>query len=158
MEIWKDITGYEGIYQVSNLGNIRNNKSKKILKDRFRKDYKCVVLYKNKIGKCFSVHRIVAIEFLENLNNHEFVNHINKNKNDNRICNLEWVNIRENISHLYNKNFPTGVSIKKNSNRYVAQIYINGKKHHLGYFSNPNDASEAYKKRLKLENLTNKYS
>jgi hypothetical protein len=157
MEIWKDINGYFGLYQISNNGNIRNCKNFKILKNRLRKGYNSVVLYKDKIPNVFSIHRLVAIHFL-GFESDKFVNHIDRDKLNNKVNNLEWVNVRENITHSYSKELPTGVSIKKGTNRFVSQIYYNGKKHHIGYFDNPIDASNAYKQKLIELNLTNKYS
>lgn len=158
MEIWKDITGYEGLYQVSNLGNVRNTNGK-ILKDRFRKEYKSVVLYKNKIGKPYSNHRLVAYEFILNVNNKPCVNHINGNKIDNVVSNLEWVNSRENSSHRYiNKTLPTGVSKVKKCQKYTAQIIVNKKKIYLGNFDLPSEASKAYNNAIIFYNLENKYS
>jgi len=158
MEIWKDITGYEGLYQVSNLGNVKNANAK-ILKHRFRREYKSVVLYKNKIGKPYSIHRLVAREFIINESNKPCVNHINGNRVDNTVSNLEWVNSRENSSHRYiNKTLPTGVSKVKKCKKYTAQIVVNKKKIYLGNFDLPSEASKAYNDAIKFYNLENKYS
>ena len=78
-EIWKDIKGYEGIYQVSNLGNIKN-----VIKDKIRKPcinpngYKMVNLYKNGVSKNLLVNRLVAEAFIPNPNNYPVVKHINR--------------------------------------------------------------------------------
>ena len=94
-EVWKDIVGYEGRYQVSNLGNVRsivfikNGKIHDLQLLRGR-DYLLVRLYKNRHGKMCRVHRLVAEAFIDNPNNYPVVNHKNWNKHDNRAENLEW--------------------------------------------------------------------
>lgn len=102
MEIWKDIKGYEGLYQVSNLGNIRDskrNKPRKVSKNC--RGYGWVHLTKDKASKPFSAHRLVAIHFIPNPDNLPQVNHRNLNKMDNRVENLEWCDNSYNTSHSY---------------------------------------------------------
>ena len=111
MEIWKDITGFENLYQVSNLGNVRrikyfdnsNKATKKVpflLKKRIDKDgyYKVTLINKN-IRKNVFCHRLVAIEFIDNPLNKKQVNHKDGIKNNNDINNLEWVSQSENRIH-----------------------------------------------------------
>ena len=108
-EIWKDIKGYEGLYQVSNLGKVKRlrfiNKHTNIEKEtiksqKIRKDgYLEVVLYKDGKGKCIQVHRIVATAFIPNIENKPQVNHIDGNKKNNIVKNLEWVTRSENMRH-----------------------------------------------------------
>ena len=105
-EIWRDIEGYEGIYQVSNLGIVRSfNKSKKgkILKQQKEvKGYLTVRLYKSPTDwKHFKVHRLVALSFIPNLENKPQINHINCVKTDNRMENLEWCTNGENQKHAF---------------------------------------------------------
>ena len=95
-EIWKDIVGYEGLYQVSNLGRVKSlnykcTKSEKILKTHPQRwGYLLVKLsYKDK-AKDFQVHRLVASAFLDNPNNLPQVNHKDKNPSNNKVDNLEW--------------------------------------------------------------------
>lgn len=101
-EEWRDIIGYEGLYQVSNLGRVKN-KHDKILKQQIRKGYCEVGLYKNnsKQPKLYKVHRLVAESFILNPNNLPCVNHKDENKKNNKIFNLEWCN------HNYNDNYGT---------------------------------------------------
>lgn len=89
-EVWKDIKGYEELYQVSNLGNVRSLITNKILRPNTYGEYNSVALFKNKNKSFIRVHRLVAEAFIENPQNLECVNHINENKKDNRESNLEW--------------------------------------------------------------------
>lgn len=122
-EVWKDIEGYEGLYQVSTCGNIKslakprkngNGRSyiqkEKLLKQTFTSTgYKKVELYKDGKRKGFKVHRLVAIAFIPNPDNKPEVNHIDGNKINNNIDNLEWVTSSENSIHAYE----TGLSPNK---------------------------------------------
>lgn len=97
-EIWKDIPGYEGLYQVSNLGNVKslyNNRLLKLCWRNTKKEYKAVYLSK-KTKKTFFVHRLVAIAFIPNPDNKPCVDHINGDRLDNRVDNLKWVTNKEN--------------------------------------------------------------
>jgi hypothetical protein len=115
MEIWKDVKGYEGLYQVSNLGNIKSffkvNKEK-ILKKKKIRGYNYVSLYKDKKYKNFRICRLVALNFIENIENKEQVNHIDGIKINDFLSNLEWCTRSENMKHAYNKNL---IKIKKGS-------------------------------------------
>lgn len=114
VETWKDVKGYEGIYQVSDLGNVRSL-------DRFitntngvgfrkikgvclklttnNSGYKCITLHKKGIIKTVTVHRLMALHFIPNPDNLTDINHKDENKSNNTISNLEWV------SHEYNMNY-----------------------------------------------------
>lgn len=117
-EIWKDIKGYEGIYQVSNTGKIKSLDriiyqdkdgltysrliKGKVLKYNYDKQgYLLVHLCINGIRKCFKVHRLVAEAFIENVEQKQYVNHIDGNKKNNVMNNLEWVTPSENNIHAY---------------------------------------------------------
>ena len=105
IEVWKDIKGYEGLYQVSNIGRVKsltrtNCRKENILKQTNRGNgYYCVSLSKNNIVKTFCVHRLVAEAFIPNPNNFPCVNHINEDKLDNRVENLEFCTIQYNSSY-----------------------------------------------------------
>lgn len=104
-EIWKDVVGYEGLYLVSNLGNVKSlnyNRTGKegILKPILDKDgYYCVNLSKNAKSKHIKVHRLVVEAFIGEIPTGLVVNHINEIKTDNRLENLEICTIRENTIH-----------------------------------------------------------
>ena len=108
IEIWKDIEGYENLYQVSNLGRVKslnyNHTGKeKIMKAKKDKGYLRVQLYKDGKPKFYSVHRLVATSFLPNPNNLSQVNHIDEDKSNNIVDNLEW------CSAKYNSNYGTRI-------------------------------------------------
>ena len=101
-EVWKDIKGYEGLYQVSNLGNIKSSSSSQNLNPSLHSGgYLKIELYKNGKGKYFYVHRIVAEAFIRNQEAKAQVNHIDGNKKHNSVDNLEWATPSENISHAF---------------------------------------------------------
>lgn len=112
-EQWKDISGYEGLYQVSKDGQVKslcrlayrkdgrfNKYQERILsQSRHPKGYLTVSLTKDGKSKNRFVHRLVAMAFIQNPNHLPQVNHINEDKTDNRICNLEWVSCSDNVNH-----------------------------------------------------------
>ena len=118
MESWRDIKGYEGYYQVSNLGRVRSLDRIVIvsdirykaprqvrLKGKILKDYAngtdrlMVILRRSDKGKNVAVHRLVAEAFIDNPDNHPVVNHLNHNHRDNRASNLEWCTYSRNTLH-----------------------------------------------------------
>jgi hypothetical protein len=102
MEIWKNIKDYPN-YEISNLGNVKRLdklKSNELVKSGYYR----TTLFKNQIGKHFFIHRLVALAFIDNLENKPQVNHINGIKTDNRLKNLEWVTRSENMQHAHKNN------------------------------------------------------
>ena len=106
MEIWKDIIWYEWKYQISSYGEIKNNKyygknNSKTTKLSNRNWYNCVTLYLNFKKKSYNVHRLLANTFIPNHENKPQVNHIDWNKRNNSIDNLEWCTNSENMIHSF---------------------------------------------------------
>jgi hypothetical protein len=115
MEIWKNVKGFEGYYEVSNIGRVRRKKGKTIYKDgrvaffpqtilkqsENKKGYFRVYLSKNSKKYTKTVHRIVAETFIPNPKNKKTVNHIDCNKKNNKIENLEWLTNKENMRHAF---------------------------------------------------------
>ena len=98
-EIWKDIPEYEGLYQVSNLGRVKNNKGL-IRKPRLYKDgYFDITLSKNNKKRTKRINRLVSLAFIPNPNNYPMVNHKDENKLNNRLSNLEWCTNKYNINY-----------------------------------------------------------
>ena len=103
-EIWKDIKDYEGYYEISSYGNVRNVKTKKILiGDQNNAGYRRVTLY-TPIKKRFFIHRLVAQHFCEGYQENLVVNHKDGNKLNNHYDNLEWVTRSENDLHAFKNN------------------------------------------------------
>lgn len=100
-EVWKDIPHYEGLYQVSNLGRIWSVRKQRTLSPAMTPNgYMRINLYApNHKRKTESVHRLVALTFIDNPEAKPQVNHKNQNKTDNRAENLEWVSAKENINY-----------------------------------------------------------
>ena len=128
-EIWKDVQGYEGLYQVSNLGRVKSLgrfvvrplsqkgyrwKAEKILKPRKNHyGYLRFNLYKDGKRKTISVHRLVAIAFIPNPENKPQIDHINADKTNNTVNNLRWVTCKENINN------PLTLAKKIGKNNYL---------------------------------------
>lgn len=97
---WRDVVGYEGLYKVSAEGDIKSIRSNKILSPDTNQDgYKRVSLYKNKASKHYSVHRLVAQAFIPNPDNLPQVNHIDEDKSNNCVSNLEWITPKDNCNY-----------------------------------------------------------
>ena len=146
MEEYKLIKNFEN-YSVSNLGNVKNNNTNKIIKRYNNKGYKQIHLN----GKSLRVHRLVAEAFIPNPENKSCVDHKNNIRDDNRIDNLRWATIKENSQNVSissrNKSGYKGVNWDKRSDRWRASIFENGLKVHLGYFRSLDDAVKARQKK-----------
>ena len=162
IEVWKDIPEYEGLYQVSNLGNV---KSLDRIDDRGRKlkgkvlkgaicgsPYFRVNLYKDNKIKLKKIHQLVAIAFLKHTPcGHKLVvNHIDINPKNNNLYNLEVITHRKNSNrkHIKSSSKYVGVCWDKKRNKWRSNIAINGRKKHLGYFTDEKEASQVYQNEL----------
>lgn len=165
-EIWKNIKDYDNLYQISNLGRVRSldryvkhsvanvnilRKGKIIIGCIDNIGYRHVSLYKNKKGKTFKIHKLVATAFLNHTPcGHKLVvDHINNNKLDNRVNNLQLISSRENSTkeNRGDSNY-IGVGYHKSSSKWRSRIQINGINKNLGLFNNEFDAHLAYQKEL----------
>jgi len=167
MEEWRDVKGYEGLYEVSSLGRFKSLEREvwdcrgyyRLIKERISKGsvyntgYVMVKLSQDGEYITKSMHQLVAIAFL----NHTIcgmelvVNHKNFNKLDNRVENLEVVTARENSNrkHLKSTSKYVGVYLHKATQKWGASIVINGKSRHLGLFNDEIQANIAYQSKLK---------
>jgi len=165
-EIWEDIPNYEGSYQISNLGRVKSLPRKKcnhkfcyITKEIILKNaigthgYYYVRLSNNNIPKNYTIHKLVAICFLNHVPNgyNMVVNHKDFNKLNNHVDNLEIVTHRENtnMKHIKSSSQYVGVNFHKQSKKFESRIFLNGKRIHLGVFNNEYDAHIAYQNKLK---------
>lgn len=173
-EVWKPIIDHKELYEVSNYGRVKSlerrvyilNKPcvykplilKASLGKRGYYEIKLSVNYTSKVKK---IHRLIAEYFIDNPENKPQVNHIDGNKLNNDILNLEWVNNRENSCHkVKNSNCTSkfiGVSYFKRDNKWRSSIQFNGKSIRFGMFKTE---EEAYQKRVDFEiqnGIINKY-
>lgn len=166
-EIWKDIKGYKGIYQISNFGRIKTReryikcrgnskrlKREKILKGSMCFGYPSIALYNNYVVQAKFVHHLVWDYFGERKGKRNLqIDHIDGDRKNNNIMNLQLLTHRGNTSKGFKdrgRELPTGVHYYyKYSKKVRARIYINGKEEHLGIYINPELASRAYQKALK---------
>ena len=127
MEIWKDIKGYEGLYKISNKGNVRSLKRNVILKPGINhKGYYYVILYKKSISKSYRIHRLVAEAFVPNPNNLPQVNHKNGIKTCNEDWNLEWTDNSGNQKHAFANGLQTNVGNNNPNIQPVNQYDLDG--------------------------------
>lgn len=142
-EEWRDVVGFEGLYQVSNIGRVKALPKKRFSSDAILqakilrsfinpKGYYMVKLYKDSIQKTIPVHRVVITAFTPNLENKPQIDHINAVKYDNRVCNLRWVTNKENSNNPITKRKLLGrTSPMKGKTGEKASMYgIKGKLNH----------------------------
>ena len=147
METYKNIEGYDN-YEISDLGNVRNRKSGRILKySTGTIGYYYVGIYKNGNMKNAFIHRLIAETFISNPLNKPEVDHIDRNPLNNRISNLRWATKSENQLNkkVYSNNSSTisGIYKNRNRNKYVVRITINGKRKYIGLFETFEEAGNA---------------
>ena len=120
MEVWKEIKGYEGLYEVSSEGRVRSTGKKKgIMRPGTSKGYLKVGLTKDGSRKMYRVHRLVAFAFIPNPDNKPEIDHINGDRKDNRVENLRW------MTHKENNNNP--VTLEKRSEASIGNKACLGK-------------------------------
>lgn len=154
-EIWKDIEGFNGLYQVSNYGNVRSFHGRVSgMKFKIDKDgYFHIGLTKEGKQRTFRVHRLVAKEFIENPLNLPEVNHKDLNKQNNNSDNLEWVSSRENKKH-YHKDERKNTGVIKVGKTYRVQFTVNRKLYYIGVFKNYDQALLAYNEAFEFKDST----
>ena len=162
-EEFRSIPGYEGYYEVSNFGNVKSlgndtSRKEKILRTNLNgsigRGYYGTILCKDGKLKRFSTHVLVAMAFLGHVpDGHKIVvDHIDNNRLNNHVSNLQLISHRENLSKDKkngSSKYP-GVCWHKATNKWVSYININGKKKQLGLFTSEEEAHEAYQKALKI--------
>lgn len=131
-EIWKDIKGYEGLYQVSNCGRVKslrnrsNHKEEIIMKQSIVMGYSVISLCKESISKMYKIHRLVANAFIKNPNGKPQVNHKDGNKQNNNAENLEWVTAKENTIHAYKNGLAHAQrGIENRRSKAIKQVDLN---------------------------------
>ena len=166
-EIYKDVLNYEGVYQVSNLGNVKSLERKvkhcmggfRLVKKMVLKQaigsggYFLVSLFKEGKQKTVRVHQLVAEAFLNHVSDgyNLVINHINFIKTDNCVENLEITTQRQNTNqkHIKSSSKYVGVHLQKASKKWISHIAINGKQKYLGIFKDELEAHQAYESALK---------
>lgn len=159
-EVWRDVVGYDGLYQVSSIGRTKSFKAKRnpngklltpFLRSAGNNDrlYYAVCLIKNGIKKTVSVHILMGDAFF-GVDPLKVTDHKDNISTNNTLENLQRVTERVNLSKdRTGTSKYTGVSWDKRANKWVSQIYISGKKIYLGRFQTEMLASDAYQKALK---------
>lgn len=154
-EEWKDIKGYEGLYQISNLGRVKSlerkanhvsgkrNVTERFIKPNTCTSYKSVCLSKKGIGKRYPIHRLVAFHFIPNPNNYPCINHKDCDKYNNKDTNLEWCDYSYNPKHAYFHNLRSSPNLNKfgkenHTSKKVVQYTING--HKIGEYGSTREA------------------
>lgn len=166
-EEWKDIKGYEGLYQISKSGKVKSlekrlphNASKtgfQVFKESIRKTflcgssrgYECVDLYKNRANSKKLIHRLVAEAFIKNYSDKLEVNHIDANTKNNSLENLEMCTRQENVDHYYeNHKLYKGYyvnNITGGDRPYYSRINACGHKVSLGYYKTAKEAQDIFR-------------
>ena len=154
MEEWKDFYNYK----VSNYGNVSNGK--RILKKFKAKGYLQTQIFIEGNRCSYYIHRLVAHLFLNMDLKYEGiqVDHLDNNKENNHVSNLDLVNHRENISKRNLNKASKYVGVSKNRSKYASKVKYKNRLVHLGTFNTEEEAAKAYNNFLANNNITNKYN
>lgn len=152
-EIWKQIEEYDN-YTISSLGNVKNNKTGKILKPSFdTHGYYFINLYNNDRKKLCYIHRLVSSAFIKNPDNKPCVDHSDNVRTNNNVINLRWATRIENgrnaLKRSDNTSGTKGVYFNKKLQKYCARIAIHKKRINLGYYDNLEEAKLARQTKAK---------
>jgi hypothetical protein len=142
MEIFKDIEGYDGVYQITNTGKVFNTKRMILQKSYFSGRNRGYISFKlNKCGKrkSFYLHRLIAIHFIPNPNNYSDVHHINDIKTDNRIENLMWIDGKYHCSIS-----PKGYGLKNVNGKLTDEQVMEIRKMYIPYKTSCQDIANLY--------------
>ena len=157
IEVWKQIEEIPSKYEVSSNGIIRNSISGKTVSQRkMYKGYMTVMLYFNNKSYHRRVHKLM-MEAFYGVSKDKVVNHLDGDRANNILSNLEYVFYRENVCHGKVVKGLTGTTFFKPRDKWQSRILIDGKRRFLGYFDTKEQAHEAYKIALKENGLENKY-
>jgi hypothetical protein len=154
--IWKKIDDYD--YSINELAQIRNDLTGRILKNQMNdKGYFNIVLFKDGKKKHFRIHRLLCKCFKDDFSDELFVDHINKDKLDNRLENLRMVtkaqNNKNRDSYKDSSSKYKGVYFDKNNNKWKASITINYKQIYIGRYQTELEAAQAYNNYIDQNNL-----
>lgn len=171
---WMPVVGYEGLYVVHCTGMVKSVdrvvthrssgyltlKGKPLRPAIGPNGYMTVSLYRDYTKKSHTVHRLVMMAFVGFDSNKQYINHIDGNKLNNDISNLEWVTFRENVSHHQHCKHKSSryLGVSKDGNSWRACIHIEKQKINLGSHRSEEAARDAYQKALKYYNLENRYA
>lgn len=158
-ETWMDIKGFEGLYQISSLGEVKSLarevlhpvhgtmkiRERILKKTKGSRGYYAVNLFSNGVREFLHIHYLVADAFLEKKRDGRrlVVDHINGDKEDNRVENLQIIPFRENVSRAF-KDFKCGTFFHKRAKKWAAHIYENGKSKYLGLGKTREEAMTLY--------------
>lgn len=136
-EIWKDITGYEGLYQVSSLGNLRhikNGRCRALKQHLTPKGYYVAFLCKGGVRRSYLVHRIIAREFIPNPRGLNEIDHIDADRANNSLSNLRWVTHLENMKHAGELGHMRRLNLKRGRKDRDKTVLFMGRELVLGTF------------------------